>query len=309
MRNVWYISLLFLLLVSCGGGTKHPGPVSSVYYWRTTLTLDSAEHGFLSRHGVSRMYLRYFDVVVSDDGRPVPNATLSFVDSLPRGVTVIPVVYILNDCMRGDVAGLPQLLLKRVLQMSETNDVGRVTELQVDCDWTMQTQQRYFSFLRELRRQCGSRGIRLTATIRLHQLCLEPPPVDGGVLMVYNTGDVTRLDESKPILDMNDVAPYLRHIARYRLPLSAAYPLFRWEVLFRGGRFVGILHGDDLPVIDGDSIVVRQPSLGDILAARRAVGELRPDANGEVILYDLSSENIQRFKPNDYRKIYGKKSN
>ena len=39
----------------------------SVYYWRTTLTLDSTERAFLADHGVGRMYVRYFDVVMRED--------------------------------------------------------------------------------------------------------------------------------------------------------------------------------------------------------------------------------------------------
>ena len=123
--------------------------------------------------------------------------------------------------------------------------------------------------------------------------------------MMYNTGDFTDLRQEKPILDMRDAAPYLRHIGSYGLPLASAYPIYSWRILFRGGRYVGIMHrDDDLPVLPGDSVVTRVPDINDILDAARAINRQRSDANNEVILFDLSIQNITRYKPDDYEKIF-----
>lgn len=276
-----------------------------MYYWRTSLSLSTQERAFLRQHNVRRLYVRYFDVVPTDDEGNQPNATITFDDSLPKGVEIVPTVYILNDCMRSDDPLLAERILKRVRQMNETNDVGQLRQLQIDCDWTIQTRGRFFNFLGRLRALCRQGGILLSATIRLHQLSQPVPPVDRGVLMVYNTGDVTRLDCQKPILDLDDVKPYIHHLDHYKLPLSAAYPLFAWRVLFRGGRYVGIMHGDDdLPVLRGDSIVIRQPSAADISGAEGVIARHRPDIHSELILYDLSKQNINRFKSTDYEKIF-----
>ena len=297
---------LFIIVVSIFASCSHQKVEErGMYYWRTSLNLSKGERAFLQQHHVGRLYVRYFDVVCDDAGHSQPNATLSFDDSLPAGLEIVPTVYILNDCMRHDDPLLAERILKRVRQMNETNDVGPLKELQVDCDWTMQTRQRFFGFLKQLHALCQKNNVRLSATIRLHQLSQPAPPVDRGVLMVYNTGDVTRLDCEKPILNLDDVKPYVHHLDDYHLPLSAAYPLFTWRVLFRGGRYVGIMHGDDdLPVLRGDSIVTRQPSLQDILEAERVIRRHGPDAHSELILYDLSKQNINRFNFSDYEKIF-----
>ena len=188
---------------------------------------------------------------------------------------------------------------------TKTNDVAGVKEIQIDCDWTMRTRTAYYRFLKQLRDMVGKDGIRLSATIRLHQLSQPAPPVDRGVLMMYNTGDFTDLECSKPILDMDDAAPYMSSLASYNLPLASAYPLFSWRILFRGSRYVGIMHADDdLPVLAGDSIVERRVELDDIMRAKDAVSRKRADANGEILLFDMSNQNITRFKPEDYEKIY-----
>ncbi len=281
----------------------------AVYYWSTVLDVDTVKQAFLSAHGVRRMYVRYFDVVQDDGGRPVPNATLRFKTAVPEGLEVVPTVYIVNECMAGDTAGLARKVLRRVVQMSETNGVKGVSEVQVDCDWTRRTRSRYFGFLRTLVALAKSEGIGVSATIRLHQLSEAPPPVERGVLMMYNTGDFTDITCQKPILDMADAAPYLRRLAGYKLPLASAYPIYSWRILFRGGKYVGIMHrDDDLPVLAGDTIVTRTPSIDDILEAARAVAARRRDAAQEVILFDLSNQNITRYNPDDYEKIYNSSS-
>ena len=307
MKLATYITACLLaLLASACGRTDGGGSRRSVYYWSTVLDIDSTKQAFIDRHGISRMYVRYFDVVASEDGSPVPNATLRFGTGVPQGVEVVPAVYIVNECMAADTAGLAGLILKRILQMNATNDIGGVKEIQIDCDWTRRTRQRYFGFLRTLRAMAAERGVKVSATIRLHQLAEGAPPVDRGVLMMYNTGDFTDISCQKPILDTRDAAPYLRHLAGYGLKLAAAYPIYSWRILFRGGRYVGIMHrDDDLPVLPGDSIVTRAPSLDDITTAAGAVGSRRPDANSEIILFDLSKQNATRFKPDDYEKIFG----
>lgn len=308
MLRLLFFIFTVLLLSSCSGGDGDSRR-RAVYYWSTVLDVDSAKQQFISRHDISRIYIRYFDVVPSDDGAPQPNATLRFKTGLPEGVEPVPTVYVVNECMAGDTAGLARRIFDRVMQMSETNDVKGVSEIQIDCDWTRRTRDRYFSFLRTFGSLAGQKGVSVSATIRLHQLAESPPPVSRGVLMMYNTGDFTDLACEKPILDMHDAAPYLRHLDDYDLELAAAYPIYAWRILFRGGRYVGIMHRDDyLPVLPGDSIVIRAPTLSDVTEAARAVAKRRADAARNVILFDISGSNINRFKPEDYEKIFNSDS-
>ena len=188
--------------------------------------------------------------------------------------------------------------------MNETNDVYNVKEIQIDCDWTQSTRQLYAEFMQAMMRECHSRHLKLSSTIRLHQLAQTPPPADRGVLMMYNTGDATDIRCHEPILDMHDAAPYLPRLNDYKLKLSTAYPIFTWRILFRGGRFVGFIHNDgEYPILPSDSIALRQPSAADIIEAVNVIGSRRPDANNEIILFDLNNHNINRLKHKDYEKI------
>ncbi len=297
------LALLLLLVLSAACGRRTAAgdgeAVRSVYYWNTVFRLDSLQRDFLRRYGVRRIYLRYFDVA---DGHP--NATLTFADSVPQGVEIVPTVFFLPDNLRGDVDWYARRVVERVAKMNRLNGVRGVKELQIDCDWTRSTRAAFRRFMETVRSEARRQGWGVSVTIRLHQLSQDPPPADRGVLMLYNTGDVRDIACRKPILDPADVKPYLPRLGGYALPLAEAYPLFGWNVLFRGGRYVGIVHYEgEYPVLPTDSIVRRQPTLEDILATQRAVRAVSGWKCRETVIYDLGS--IKNFTGSDYEKIFG----
>ena len=334
--------MLMLLLVSiaCGCKPEHKAidnPKPAVYYWRTSLYFDSTELRFLSEHKVEKMYVRYFDVTLNSKGQLRPNATITFQDSVPQGIEVIPTIFIVNECCKHNIDTIAQLLVDRVLQMNETNDIAAVRELQIDCDWTASTQDAYFSFLEQVRHLLREKGMTLSATIRLHQLSLPAPPVDYGVLMMYNTGDLKDSKRRNPILDKRDVEPYLKYLAGYSLPLCAAYPNFGWQLLYTGDKFRDILYSEDLndttlyhkvaynkylviSSIDlpnylssnatftylnaGDTVMVVKPEASTIVQVHDALSHERPGINDQVIIYSLNNSSINNYSPNDYEKIY-----
>ena len=306
MKNLLRHSLpLFLALLLTACVKERTMPLENgIYYWRTDLHLDQAESEFIREHKINRLFVRFFDVVMSENGEPIPNATLTFTSALPDSLEVVPVVFIINDCMKAPATDIAEKLVERIWQMCETNDIAAPKELQIDCDWTASTRENYFAFLTELRRLTDIRGARLSVTIRLHQLRESPPPADLGTLMLYNTGDVTRLDVEKPILDLRDVKPYIGSLEDYDLPLRTAYPIFGWRALFRKGQFVGIIHyEDEYPIMPTDTIVERRPTAEDVMATYHAVEKASKGINRSVILFDLQTENITRYEKDFYEKI------
>lgn len=255
---------------------------NAVYYWRTDLCLDSTERAFLQQHYIKKVYCRYFDVVMGDDGEPKPNATLTFADTLPDSIEMVPTVYITEDCMHNRHEGLAKKLVERIRQMNETNNISGVKEIQIDCDYTSRSRKIYYEFLKEVSQEWPT----VSTTIRLHQLQMPAPPADYGVLMLYNTGDPRRFMERNPVLDLRDVQPYLRHLGDYSLPLAAAYPVYRWVRHIHGVR---VEHTVDST---------------EILRVKQAVEQQRPALNRTVITYHLDKENIERYKPETYEEIY-----
>lgn len=287
--TLWAI-LLGLLMISCGKQRYQDESLeqsNGVYYWRTDLHLDSTERAFLKQHHINKVYCRYFDVVMSDDGtEPKPNATIAFTDTLPAGIELIPTVYITEDCMHKPHKDLAEKLVKRIMQMNETNHIGNVHEIQIDCDYTSKSRATYYQFLETIKSQLSTIHYQLSTTIRLHQLSMPVPPVDYGVLMVYNTGDPRKWQERNPILDYRDVYPYLNKLAQYQLPLAAAYPVYQW---IRNIQNVRIEHTVEA---------------AELLKVKKALEKERPCLSKAVITYHLETDNINRYKTETYEEIY-----
>lgn len=287
--TLWAI-LLGLLMISCGKQRYQDESLeqsNGVYYWRTDLHLDSTERAFLKQHHINKVYCRYFDVVMSDDGtEPKPNATIAFTDTLPAGIELIPTVYITEDCMHKPHKDLAEKLVKRIMQMNETNHIGNVHEIQIDCDYTSKSRATYYQFLEQIRHHLSPTSYHLSTTIRLHQLSMPVPPVDYGVLMVYNTGDPRKWQERNPILDYRDVYPYLNKLAQYQLPLATAYPVYQW---IRNIQNVRIEHTVEA---------------AELLKVKKALEKERPCLSKAVITYHLETDNINRYKTETYEEIY-----
>lgn len=278
-----YIGLLLLLMVTSCQQRERLAEGNAVYYWRTDFRLDSTERAFLSLYNINKVYCRYFDVVMNEEQGPIPNATITFSDSLPTGVEIIPTIYITEDCMHQEPKGLAEKLVKRIQQMNETNDIKGVQEIQIDCDYTSKSRKIYYQFLKEVKAAWKQR---LSTTIRLHQLSMEEPPVDYGALMLYNTGDPRKWTERNPILDARDVYPYVKRLDDYPLPLAAAYPVFSWLRVIQG---VNIEH-----TVEAD----------EIIKVKQMVEKERKDLCHAIIIYHLDKENINRYKPETYEEIF-----
>ena len=297
--------MLFLFLFTACSRQGRDKAVRAAYYWSTRFETDSVKEEFYRRHEIRRLYVRYFDVVKDKKGNVMPNATVEWVTQPASDMEIIPTVFIVNNCMHEADTSLARKMWQRIGQMNKTHGVKIVKEVQMDCDWTRSTQNNYYDFLRQLRSLAARQGVKVSATIRLHQLAYTPPPVDKGTLMLYNTGDFTKMEKENPILDVDDVRPYLRYLKSYSLPLNAAYPIYSWKLLFRDGRFVGIVHREGQhPTLPTDSIIKRTSVLDEIIATKNAVNRVRPTIHQETILFDISRQNITRLTPQAYEKIY-----
>ena len=279
-------SLLIAVLMLTGCQQQSPMPQkNSVYYWRTEWHLDSVERNFLKQYDIQKVYCRYFDVVMRND-EPMPNATISFAEPVDPSLSIVPTVYITEDCMHSEHKGLAKKIVERIIQMNETNDVKQVKEIQIDCDYTGRSMKTYYQFLEDMRKIADQHDMRLSTTIRLHQLSMEVPPADYGVLMLYNTGNPQKYAERNPILDIRDVMPYISKLDDYALPLATAYPVFLWQRTIYG------VHVDHWVEAD------------EILKVKDAVEEKRPELRRTILTYHLDKENIKRYTPETYETIY-----
>ena len=340
------LSALLILLAGCSGREpSYPVPEqpdmtgNAVYYWKTRFELGNPETVFLEENGIKRIYLRYFDVdyernPVSYEEGIVPVGTVRFVSPRPEGVEIVPTVFITVGALvhiRDNklVMDAAEKIVRRVLNMSSYNEMGPVLEVQLDCDWTESTQKTYFDLCQAVKHHLQKEGAVVSSTIRLQQLRLPAPPVDRGVLMLYNTGAMRDPSEKNSILNAEDVKLYLRGTpVKYALPLDFAYPTYSWGLWFRDREFMGILHQSDFSdqnryvpastegtfrvckehileghhLIPGDLIRLETSEMEAIRETAALVTAAFPGTHGNII-YHFDGENLKHYTRDEIKEI------
>lgn len=323
---------LLMSLSTC----RKPAAEASFYFWRTKAVLSPGEAAALKRHGVNTLYVRFFDVDLPEEaGLPQPIGVADSVEHLPSHLTVIPVVFITNRTFLRlqhdtEAISLAKNILKKINGMRNS-----YPELQIDCDWSEKSKDRYFLLLRTLKKQLPPASI-LSATIRLHQVKYPIrtgiPPVDRGMLMFYNTGKIRDPKAPNSIFDEATSSSYTPYLKSYALPLDAALPVFRWYIHYRNGSIRGLVTKKQLPEIKDTSYfytsgegyyTVKQATLmngvsyetGDVLkyeslddksllwAAEMLRKNLREEQR-RIALYDLDDINIQYYESKTIQSAY-----
>ena len=312
---------------------------NAIYHWKTVFDLKKDETDFLETHSVRKMYVRFFDVDVETSPMnatysAIPVGTTAFKSPKPSDIEIVPTVFItVKSLVSTKEKGIEELASKiytRVCNMADYNDLGPFREIQLDCDWTNSTQDLFYLLCEKMVHLAHADSVLVSSTIRLHQLRLDPPPVDQGVLMVYNTGALRETGTKNSILDYDDVKTYLSgRSIHYALPLDFAFPTYGWGVMFRNGAYNGILHKTDYSdetrykkgkegtyivkkdhVLEGktlwkgDVIRMEYPTAEDVKKVAELVVSSIQDTTHSVILYHLDSNNLLKFTDDEISNIY-----
>jgi hypothetical protein len=134
----------------------------------------------------------------------------------------------------------PELAVKKLKNLDSLVDnyMSCFNEIQFDCDWTPSTKDKYFTFLRACKKRFNDKTI--SATIRLYPFKYRKemgvPPVDKGMLMCYNVGNIQHNDGINSIFDLKEIQKYLPAKFTYPLPLDYALPIFSWGASYRNGQ-------------------------------------------------------------------------
>ncbi len=323
--------IFFAGFLSCNTYKSEP----SFYFWRTNAALSSKEKETIAHHNIRVLYVRFFDVDIPPGlQKPQPLGVIDSLELIPNTVSVIPVVYITNhtflNLKNPQVIELAANVVKKVKGLQKN-----YKELQIDCDWSEKTKEVYFAFLREVKKLSGN-TVWLTATVRLHQIKYPVrsgvPPVNGGMLMFYNMGNIHNLQGPNSIFDAGIAAKYTNYIKDYALHLDVALPIFKWCILYRNEKVIGLITKNRLPQThdttyfsaEKNSIFkVKKPQLingvyyktNDILkyetlndeellkAAELLKKSLSPD-NRRIVLYDLDELNINYYETETIETVF-----
>ena len=332
-----------LLLIAClyAACKPHRQPERAMYYWRTSFAPTPAEDSFVLRHRINKLYVKYLDIGWTEKGGALPLSITRFpsfdktnpvYSAIYRAGGWVPVVYITNDCFlhlpNDSLPALVQHLLTAVEKQmkSQQATLGFLKELQVDCDWSKASHERYFHFLTLLKQALKPRNIALSVTLRLHQykypVQTGVPPVERCMLMLYNMGKVERLSEVNSIYSDSLAGLYINQVKPYPLPLDAVVPLYSWLTIYRGKQLLTLNRRYQPAMLEDENLFRRQTGwyvlrrdtvlsgslyrTGDVFKPERigrdellqATRRVRQVWNGlptTLALYDLDENQVNHF--------------
>jgi len=338
MNQLSLLFFSFLFIFSCNSKNTNNSIERGFYYWKTNFQITSEEKEELAQLKVQKLFIRLFDVDWdSESAQAIPRAKITINESIPTR-EVVPVIYITNKTFLNikptEVSNLARQVRTAIQQYLNKGSIA-IHEIQFDCDWSEKSKERYFLFLKEIKKLFPP-SLFITSTIRLHQIkywnITGIPPVDKGILMFYNMGSLNSQSESNSIFNEHDALKYIQHVRTYPINLDVALPIFSWALHIRKGKIINLLNKESKINIEDDALFEKISCTtyeakssfflqrqyikqGDILkiekldekelvrAAEMISKELKPD-HRTVILFDLDRENLANYEKEILEEVY-----
>lgn len=340
LRNVTSTCLAVLLFLCISACKQHPEKINrSIYYWKNSIWyLQDEERNFLHDHHMQTMYVKYFEVYYDENMGAVPSAKtyLSLYDN--DSISIVPVVYIRNEIFKNMHDSEYQTLANNIVFLIDKYSRERFSsrkvesEIQIDCDWTLNTKEKYFTLLKLIKQEAKRK---LSCTLRLYPYKYDQqmgvPPVDQAVLMCYNLMNPLEHKNKNSILDIDELKKYLNRDATYPLPLSVALPTFSWMQLYQLNQFKQLIHqhySELMPVLkadkkemwyqvvrdtvledvylrQGDKIKAEAVSMEELTKAIELISdEIHSKEELNVILYHLDANQLKPYSHENVEHLY-----
>lgn len=339
-----FLFIFILLLTRC-----QPAPrqvQAAFYHWQTHLDLTLDERNYLDALNVKQLYAKFFDVDWdANQQQAIPLALINIEAKHLEQIQIIPTIFITNRTMLNiaekDIPILAQKMMDKIKELYQAFATQPLTEIQLDCDWTMKSKDKYFALLQHLNQIIQPEQLQLSATIRLHQVKFFEktgvPPVHKGMLMFYNMGNLNDITTKNSILDMAIAKDYFVNFDRYPLALDVALPIFAWGVLIRDEKMIKLINNlrpeqlsdserfikinspsnsqnlfqiikntylDGYYLYEGDRIRLEQVSLEDLEEATEQLDDLILNSNLTISFYHLDTSVIKHYPYENLEKIY-----
>ena len=326
--------LVFILFLGCN---RRDHVTRSFYYWKQDFSISAEEEKALSDLKINKLFVRFFDVQWIEEKREAyPVSRINFTDKTNKQIAIVPVIYIENTVLKNtdvnNTDSLAENIIKSIVAILKSQNIT-ANEMQIDCDWTESTKYKYFQFLSSIKNKTRWK---LGATIRLHQVKYKEktgvPPIDYGVLMYYNMGQLNTNANSNSIYSAKTASLYKDYIYSYPLHLDVALGLFSWGVHSRNGKGIRLINNwNSHLIVDDNHFKVIRPNnyicikdtvvnqsmiyIGDLIKIEETSSEellnISSELNEEikndsisVIFYHLDNFILKNYETNKLENIY-----
>ncbi len=259
MKKVMLFGMVCFLLLACSNKeNKIINVERAFYFWKSGSSVNQEINGQLKKLQVRKIYYKLFEVDYNESMGNFPSQknspnyyTFNDLDS----INIVPTVFIKNEIFQyNDEKSLDRLadnitflIDKYHKETNSYNNNNRVifeySEIQIDCDWTKSTKDKYFYLLKKIKELSKKQ---ISCTLRLYpykyQDIMGVPPVDKAMLMCYNLIKPLSNKTKNSILDLDELKSYLDKNRNYPVHLDVALPVFYWTQWYQNDHFSGLLN-------------------------------------------------------------------
>lgn len=254
MKKILLFVFIFCLFLSCSQKeNKVENVEKAFYYWKSNNSFDDVLSKQVNKLGVKKIYFKFFEVDYNEamgnfpyDKNSPREYTLKELDSL----TIVPAIFVKNEIFQfNNEKSLDRLadnivfLIDKYNKNYEGKSFFEYSEIQIDCDWTKSTKDKYFYLLKKIKKLSGKQ---ISCTLRLYPYkypdIMGVPPVDKAMLMCYNLIKPLSNKDKNSILDIEELKLYLNKRRSYPVHLDVALPVFYWTQWYENNSFSGLIN-------------------------------------------------------------------
>lgn len=246
MKKILLLGMVTLLFFSCTKENKVHKVERAFYYWKSDNSINYVESKLMLSQ-VNKVYVKFFEVDYSEAMGNYPYDKLESYNTILETndkISIIPTVFIKNEIFKYNTTkdldeladNIVFLIDKRCGEKLKSTAVAN--EIQIDCDWTKSTKEKYFYLLKKIKEVSKKQ---ISCTLRLYpykyRQAMGVPPVDKATLMCYNLVKPLTKSDKNSILDIDELKSYLDKKRSYPLHLDVALPVYSWSQLYQNNHF------------------------------------------------------------------------
>jgi hypothetical protein len=256
MKKMLLLGMLSVFFFSCKNVNKIENVERAFYYWKSNnWNISQAEDSIITKQGVKKLYIKFFEVDHSDAMGNFPISKTQLYSYRQDSLNIVPTVYLKNSVFLKSTKGSLDTLADNVNFLIEKyakekfrNHLAPM-EYQMDCDWTMKSKDNYFYFLKKLKEVSKKE---ISCTLRLYPYKYPDkmgiPPVDKVTLMCYNLLNPLQNHSKNSILDLEELESYLDIESNYPKHIDIALPIYSWMQVYQNEQFSNVIYTDNKKV-------------------------------------------------------------
>jgi hypothetical protein len=254
---IFTIILCMMMFFGCRSNTREVE--RACYFWKSNqYWFSDREDTLLNTLGISKMYVKYFEVQAHPTlgNAPMSKTSFNLFQIRNKKIELVPVVFISNEVLKKNTQGAMDTLADNIVFLARKysstyqspNSWNDVVEMQIDCDWTPSTKENYFYLLKQIK---ALSKLKISCTLRLYPYAypdkMGVPPVDKVMLMCYNLLPPLESRDKNSILDLDELQAYLKKAKKYPVDMDVALPVFSWMHHYSNNQFKSLINRNPEP--------------------------------------------------------------